>query len=334
MTVVAQVPLRKYFPYACFVRLKRLVGLPCDRHRSYFLQRIIRALENGRITGRLEITAAGKRDGVGAQALARISARCFAAAYGLRYVHTPFEVIAHAELPMGEWVEAWERLLDIGRGAPLAAESALPQVDLETYAMTPSLWREDRVLSVRHYHTFCELAPEYGVRVARQLSERFVSRNREKPRDPSAPLEVRVHVRRGDVRVGDAQTGHRFTSNKSIICLIETVVRAVRSIGRGCAVRLYSQGTEAEFEEFRRVPGLELRLGLPALETFRELTESDVLLMARSDFSHVAAMYGRGVNICDPRHRAPLPGWLLIDPQTGRIDEAELVTRLTRSNAG
>lgn len=334
MSGVVHIPARLYYPYATAIGLKRLLGLSCSRHRSFFLLKVIRALERGRITGRLQITAAGKRDGVGAQALARVSARSFAAAYNLPYMHTPFQTLAHAELPMAEWLATWENLLDLGMGAPLAAESTLPPVDLETYAMTPSLWREDRLLVVRHYHTFSELAPAQVERATRSLRAGYLARYGQAPRSMGEPLVIRIHVRRGDVRPGDAQTAHRFTANHQIVPAIEAIIRVARTLGREFKAYLYSQGEPGEFAEFQRVAGLELRLNLPALETFRELVDADVLLMARSDFSHLAAMYGRGVKICDPRHRTPLSDWLRIDPKTGRFDEELLRMRLCAASEG
>lgn len=331
---VAKVPLHLYYPYAIAVAAKRCLGLSCERHRSFFLMKIMRALDAGRITGRLDITSAGKRDGVGAQAIARISARCFAKAYGLNYVHTPFQTLAHAEMSMPEWIATWEDLLRLGEGAPQAVDSKLPVVDLETYATTPALWKTDRLLAVRHYHTFCELAPQYLEEEALHLSATFGSKGGAALGDPGAPLAVRLHVRRGDVRPGDAQTGHRFTANNRILPLVEEIRATILAGGMTCRIQLYSQGTRAEFAEFEQIPELELCLGTPALDTFRELVDADVLLMARSDFSYTAGMYCRGIKICDPRHRVPLADWVRIDPGSGRLDADGLQRRLSAAAGG
>jgi len=334
MANIVRIPRFYYYSYALGVAVKRLLGLSCKKHRTFFLMRVMRAFEQGRITGRLEITTAVKRDGAGAQGLARFSARCFARAYGLTYRHTAFQTMAHAELPMEEWVAAWEQLLELGAEAPLASDSNLPMVDLETYAMTPSLWREDRLLETRHFHAFLELAPTSGQQVARELRSRFIMRHGESIRKTSAPLAVRVHVRRGDVSSDDAQTKHRFVANQQITPIIKAIIRVIQRLGLACEVSLYSLGDELDFKEFKEIPGLKLMLGLSALDTFKELTDSDVLLMAQSDFSHLAALYARGVVICDPRHRAGLPTWLGFEPATGQIDEQLLSSRLRASCGG
>lgn len=325
---VAPVPRWSLYGYGAVVATKRLVGLSCARHRTFFLLRLMHALNEGRITGRLEVTSAGKKDGAGAQGLARVSAMCFARAYGLRYVHSPFVTLAHAEMPLERWLSEWEGLLGLGDGAPDARDTPLPVVDLETYAMTPALWRTDRLLSVRHYHTFCALAPQYGEEVSRDLGAAYSRRNGLGLRPAGAPVEIRLHVRRGDVRADDAETSHRFTTNASVLRMLEQVRAAVLATGRTCRVRLYSQGSREQFSEFEGVPELEFRLDVPALETFRELVEADVLLLARSDFSHLAGMYCRGVKICDPRHRAPPPSWVRMDMATGKLDEDALRARL------
>ena len=329
---VAKIPLHFYYAYALAVAVKRCLGLSCERHRSFFLMKLMRALEAGRITGRLDITSAGKSDGVGAQAIARISARCFAKGYSLNYVHTPFQTLAHAELPMPEWIAAWEHLLNLGDGAPDAAACKLPGVDIETYATTPALWKTDCLLSVRHYHTFCELAPQHLEDVARHLCTQLGSRGGAGLCDPGVALAVRLHIRRGDVRPGDSQTGHRFTANDRILPLVEEIRALILAAGRTCRIQLYSQGTRADFAEFERIPDLELCLGTPALDTFRELIDADVLLMARSDFSYTAGMYCRGIKICDPRHRVPLTDWVRIDPGSGRLDADGFRRCLAASN--
>lgn len=315
--------------YGAAVRAKRLLGLSCARHRSFFLVKLACALDQGKVSGRLDITAAGKRDGAGAQGLARVSALCFARTFGLRYVHSPFITLAHAELPMDQWLEQWESLLGLGDGVQWVADSRLPIVDLEPYAMSPCLWSRDHLLSVRHYHPIFALAPQQCEEVSRALGESFQSRHGASPRARGLPLELRVHVRRGDVHVGDPQTRHRFMSNDRVVRMIDRVRRTIEASGRACHIRLYSQGRPEDFSDFDAVPGIQFRLDLPAIDTFRELVDSDILMLARSDFSYLAGMYCRGLKICDRRHRYPLPGWIPMDPDTGWLDERSLALQLS-----
>jgi hypothetical protein len=54
-----------------------------------------------------KITCTGLRgEGAGSQALMVMNAINFARAFGLTYVHSPFTIIEHAELPMDEWAAA------------------------------------------------------------------------------------------------------------------------------------------------------------------------------------------------------------------------------------
>jgi hypothetical protein len=199
--------------------------------------------------------------------------------------------------------------------------------------MTPVLWSQDRLLTVRHYHTFYKLAPELVPPAVRGIRDRYWSR-RPAPESDSGAVRVRVHVRRGDVRIGDKDTGHRFTPNAPILNSIRSIAAAIGSLGLEADIELHSLGTPEEFAEFNSVPGLRLMLSRPARETFESLTHADVLLVARSDFSHVAAIYSHAIVLCDPRHRAPLPGWLAIDPRTGSIDSRLLVSRLSDRRGG
>ncbi|HEY8127912.1 MAG TPA: hypothetical protein VIF39_04240, partial [Hyphomicrobium sp.] len=61
--------------------------------RSFYIAQLVRKLRRGELGRNISITAAGKRDGAGAQAQAVISAIAFADAFGLDYVHSPFHYV-------------------------------------------------------------------------------------------------------------------------------------------------------------------------------------------------------------------------------------------------
>jgi hypothetical protein len=69
-------------------------------------------------------------------------------------------------------------------------------------------------------------------------------------------------------------------------------------------------------------------LWLGRLEALLALADADVLLMANSDFSHVAAMLGDGVRLADPRHRVFQRGWIALRPEDGSFDRDRLAAEL------
>ena len=324
-----KVPALRYLCYATFVYSKKILGLSTQRHRKFYVWKLMRLIQAGRVKcDQLGICSEGKRDGVGAQALAKFSAMCMAEGCGIPYVHRPFLTLAHEELPIDEWISAWENLLGMGSMSSPASQDDFAVIRLEELVSNPELWNQKVMISSNHFHAFCELAPQFGETVGRKLQKHYhhgLSANH----DPK-PVNVCVHVRRGDVRIGDAETQHRYTANHQIIEVIRQINHAVSQTGQEARVRIFSNGEASDFDDFKQLPNVELNLGISAIDTFKELVNADVLVTARSDFSHLAAIYCRGTVICDPRHRTPLPKWLHIDPVSFSLREEALVEQLKR----
>ena len=324
-----KVPPFRYLGYAALVYSKKIFGLSTQRHRKFYVWKLIRLIGSGRINrNSLKICSERKEDGVGAQALAKFSAMCMAEGCGIQYIHRPFLTLAHEELPMEEWVSAWENLLGMECISQSGGNEDFHVVKLEEYVSNPKLWNRKVMISSNHFHAFCELAPQYGRRVAEKLQEHY-HHGPSANHDPK-PVNVCVHVRRGDVRIGDAETQHRYTANHQIIEVIRQINHAVSQTGQEARVRIFSNGEASDFDDFKQLPNVELNLGISAIDTFKELVNADVLVTARSDFSHLAAIYCRGTVICDPRHRTPLPKWLHIDPVSFSLREEALVEQLKR----
>jgi hypothetical protein len=326
MRALPQVSGLQYASYAALVGIKRLLHLPRTGHRRFFVLQLVRALNANRIGAGCHITATGKLDGAGAQALAKMSAQCLAHAYGLPYVHTPFQTIAHAEGPPSEWVTAWEERFNLGAGELQIGQVDLPRWDLETFVANRSLWQKPCVLVTRHYHTFCDLQPDAYCAIIPRLREKYHRHPDERRTSPVT--NVRVHVRRGDVVPTDAQTLHRFTDNRNILNTVRLLQQVLSSQRRPYRIQVYSQGEAGSFRDFAAL-GCELRLNHPAMETFQELVEADVLVMARSAFSYTAALLGNGVNLYDPQDHAPLSQWIVTDRRSGAFDADRFASRLS-----
>lgn len=321
----------RYYAYATLVGVKRTVGLNPNRHRNYLIWKLVKLLDSGRINrDRLSITSKGKTDGAGAQALAKISAMCLAKAYGLTYVHTPFQKLAHAETDPQRWAESWEQLLNMGSGHPLLQDIPHKVVELGDYVSNPSLWQKNVILADRHFHPFCELAPHYGSQVAKDLRPAFPDDGTSHCTKPQ--FAIGVHVRRGDVSAKDRETKHRYTKSSHTISVLQQVVQAARDAGHDPLIRLHSNGSKEELSEFSAFPGIEYRVGQSAVEDFSSLAKSDILITTRSDFSVLAAYYCKGLVVCDPRHRTPLPEWIKCLGREADL-AAEVFPRLQKSEA-
>jgi hypothetical protein len=251
--------------------------------------------------------------------MAKFSAMCFSQAYGFKYVHAPFEDLAHADLPPNEWAEAWEQLLKMDIENSLLNPSTMQVVGLENYLKNPTLWKKAVVLTEQHFHAFCELAPAHGTEVSKKLQIAFNSQ--QLSGEESTAFKIGVHVRRGDVCIGDADTGHRFTTNAHTISILEQVFQVACQAGHKPEIHLHTNGSVEELADFSLFPDITYHAGSSAMETFISLAKSNILICTRSDFSMLAGVYCTGIVVCDPRHRTPLPDWLKVSRKCRNLKE-------------
>ena len=219
-------------------------------------------------------------EGAGAQALMRMNAIAFARESGLDYVHTPFTEIAHADRPMEEWVDAWESLFNLGAGEPLAKEGDCGVV-----------------VDFAYNFGYFPLADSD----AREFRRRYYLNKSPKL---SGSLTIGVHIRRADV----ASPDHYMWTNTDAIVKTLSVVRYILE-SRGLKYRtcVYSQGSGGDFIDLEPA---ELFVNADAVWTMQELIEADILIMAKSLFSYVAAALSNGIKIYDPWYLPPMAGWL------------------------
>jgi hypothetical protein len=104
--------------------------------------------------------------------------------------------------------------------------------------------------------------------------------------------------------------------------------RPVRARGETPSIRIFSQGAPEDFKEFAAF-GPEFHLDKPAIWTFHQLVEADVLIMARSAFSFVAGILSEGIKLYEPFQERPLPNWIVRDAN-GRFDDEAFGDQLDR----
>ena len=120
-----------------------------------------------------------------------------------------------------------------------------------------------------------------------------------------------VHIRRGDVSATRSAKTH-FTPNPPIATTLHRVVALLRARGETPSIRIFSRGAPEDFKEFAAF-GPEFHLDKPAIWTFHQLVEADVLIMARSAFSFVAGILSEGIKLYEPFQERPLPNWIVRD---------------------
>jgi hypothetical protein len=300
-----------------WVRTKDILGFPrTGTDRSFYVAQLVRNLRSGKLGRNVRITAAGKSDGAGAQAQAVASAIAFANAFGLDYVHTPFRHVCHAEGPINRWTEGWEKNLSFGSGYAQVDTCGLPVIPLGDFLKDRSLWNKDCVVQLIHYQHWTSRNPSAYVPLVPRLRESYY---RNKVRGPNERRVVAVHIRRGDVTPTQSGKTH-FTPNAPIVATLQQVVALLQERGETPVIRIFSQGKPEDFKDFSAF-GPEFHLDEPAMWTFHQLVEADVLIMARSAFSYVAALLSEGIKLYDPMQEQPLPDWIVRDTN-GNFDAA------------
>jgi len=261
---------------------------------------------------RYYLTCAGKSDGGGAQVHAVCSALAFAHHHGMTYVHTPFNHIGHAG-KMGTTLAAqWERAFALGLGERQINEPAFAKMrrhPLTRGFQLGKLSLKPTLLVAEHCHWFTNSHPQAYEAIRPRLIEKYRGTRHATPaRDH---LTVAVHVRRGDVNPIDWP--HRFTRDEVILHQVQQISAALGN--RAHEIHLYSEGEPAQFEIFRARANAILHLSEDVFDSIDAMIDADVLVMAKSSFSYVAALLSDAIKIYSPFQHPPLRDWIVSDAE-------------------
>jgi hypothetical protein len=289
----------------CWYKTKEFLRQNVNTDKNFFAADAAVRFSQGIIPQGTKVTCSGRGDGVGMQALARMSGINFARAFGATYVDTPFRRLDHAPGEMRAWVDEWEKLFNFGNGLDHISAAGNEVVDYPVYLAGGVALKPNTVLRFQQCYWLNRRYPDSFKQIAPLLQEKFglssgPIANRE--------LAVAVHVRRGDVGAG--KNSLRFTSNDYVLNSIICLKQLLQEMDLKFTIDLFSQGRPAEFAAFAEA-GCRLNLDSDAVWTMRRLVEADVLVMAKSSFSYVAALINRGVKIYEPTFNPPLSDWVV-----------------------
>jgi hypothetical protein len=308
-------------------RLKRALGMRYQPTSWDRFARLFLLHQLGR-QPRLTITCAERTDGAGAQAHTMISAMNFARAFDHEYTHTPFSEIDHADRPMAQWVEAWEKLFNLGEGEQHLDPGHTKAVNysefhprlyhavckiLENCRVRPVPGAEGSHEAEPHFQPFfyhSDLEPDSYEALIPDLRRKFQPG---RPRAENRFITVAVHMRRGDVTPAHPQ---RFTPVETVCETTRLVKSLLEDCGQQYRVCLYSQGAVGDFACLEAL-GAQLCLDVDPVWTMRQLVEADILVMSKSSFSYVAALISDGIKLYEPFWHSPLGSWIARDSAGG-----------------
>lgn len=300
--------------------IRRLVGRPRRGADNAAVWALLRHWAGRRPIAAISAIDKGAEGGC-SQALSMILARALAAALGLPYAHSPFRDVAHADRPMAEWEQAWERLFNLGDGAPAASAMSGPVLDVvglfASDAYGPWLLRR--------------LSPWVAAQRddlrARYAGGRAIRPERAGDGPARQALTVAIHVRRGDV--SPRAHAHMWTDPEIVAQSARQVREVLGRRGIACRLVLVTQGKAGELAGLIGGDVEVLADGDP-MASFDVLAGADVLVMAKSSFSYVAALLSRGVVAASANFYPALPGWVPVGGD-GRFDPDRFVAAVDRS---
>jgi len=127
---------------------------------------------------------------------------------------------------------------------------------------------------------------------------------------------VVAHIRRGDVDLCDSQTSDRYLTNQHYLNLLAMYADNTKD-----EITIYSEQKSTEsWDDFRQQQShYNLQLDQPPVEAWRAMMQADVLILSKSSFSIVPALFNRhGVVVYTPFWVQPLPHWRVVDDDTDR----------------
>ena len=258
----------------------------------------------------IAFTCRGRRDGVGAQAMAMVAAMTLARLTGRRYLHSPFEHLEHSATTPAEWADRWERFLDLGRGEPRVPPDA-ELISLRALVRDPAAFAGRSGVIARG---IAYLPRKAASPILEQLRADLRARywltdknNISLHCAPAGGVTIAIHLRRGDIQSSE-QARQRYVPDEPVLRAVADLGAVLRSLGRPLRFNLYSEGEAADFQRFAEI-GCELHLDGDPFSAFHNMVAADILMMGRSSFSLLAGLLSAGIVIPAERRSFKLSQW-------------------------
>jgi hypothetical protein len=209
----------------------------------------------------------------------------------------------------------------------------MPKIVLNPYELHRCEWRDNTLYLVKHCHIYGDSFPEHYTRILPGCRAKYRSTFKScAPVFGSQDLNIALHVRRGDVvqENGTLRHPHRYTSNAASLRVLDCVLEGVDKAGRQAEVHLFSDGDPAGFQDFAD-RGISVHVSGSTFSAFHHLASADILIMAKSSFSYVAALLCDGIKVYEKFWHKPLPDWIRIEPEKPDFDFLNLRREITEA---
>lgn len=322
---------------------------------------------------KMALTCGGRADGVGAQALGKITTKVTAMALGQEYAHYPLDHLEHCDNHMKykEYRDEWENSLQIAGGAPPV--NRYPHIENFTKhnivnCLLSSNFARGYLYTFRDAHSFTDKFREQPrvieawKTVLEGLRDRFYFKVTPPERKTLGKRIVAVHIRRGDIKDPKRWLDFEYYVEKMHHVLKQSpsdTVFQIVSEGEQNEFKLFNDTFPGKIEWLLSPPSTNLRSNnmkknlnvrsqpivgagisrnqhllsrrqpitnsyvrptsgfkkqkkehiISAFEAFKALVFADVLIMSKSSFSYLAALYSKGVKHTPPEMWWTVPKW-------------------------
>jgi hypothetical protein len=231
----------------------------------------------------------------------------FARTYGLKYVHTPFSHIEHADRPIPDWINDWERQFNFGYGEAVS--------DGEPFDFGHNF---NDILPIFAIGDIRDFTPMLSTTIPEFRRKYYCNKSPRK----NEVLTVVVQVRRREVTSSDPTM---WTSTAFIVGTIAKVRAILDAHNLKYKVIIFSQADIAELYSSET----EIYVEADPIWTMQEAIEADILIMAKSTFSYVSALLSDGIKIYEMCWLPPLNDWVIRGPND-EFDHAGFEQQLIR----
>lgn len=277
----------------------------------------------------IHITCISDHEGGGSQLFRRLSTIVFCRYYGLTYIHTPMNNVAHQPKGDERWSSKWENFLNLGSFQTKKIEQ---DPKFEVLDRSYKIFRrisdthtsvEPRYFQVKHCHFLTDRNPDLYQRFRKPLLKAWQQNGKEKNLLFNEEVfNVAIHVRRGDV---SAKTPVRFTSGKKINELIRRIQSCLEN--RDHKIWIFCISDEPDLKALEG-DGVRLISNLNIFDVFDHLISADMLVTSKSSVGYLPAVIGNGIVLYEPFWHQPMSDWLNIESDF----EPDLIRLLQKSS--
>ena len=276
-----------------------------------------------------------KGAGIGHQMSNWISGYWFAKKFKLQFAHTPFSTTS------------WDEFLGFGDNEKLVSDlhkiSGYKKVRLPKFEENDdkecdeidkiiNSYSNKKVIFVAEQDQ--SYADQFGV--IDDIQSKYhnaTARNKDEIIFTKDTFNIAIHVRRGDIVVGQKNGNEnlamRWLNNDYFVNVLSNVIDAVKTT-KPVVIYLFSQGEEKDFPEFSKFNNLIYCLTMGAQQSFSHMVEADLLITSKSSFSYKPALLSKGIKVCPKNfwHGYPVTkDWILVE-NNGTFDGKQLRVNL------